>query len=191
MSDLLLVLNAGSSSIKFQLFGAEHGTKLERLLKGQLDGIGVRPRLTIAQPAEGPSERALEADEGADLTAAFETVDRWLARALRGRTLAAIGHRIVHGGAQFAAPVLIDEAVLDQLAALIPLAPLHQPNNLAPVRAARQRYPETPQVACFDTAFHRGHPEVADRFAIPDELYRSGIRRYGFTASPTPMWRNG
>jgi acetate kinase len=180
LSDLLLVLNAGSSSIKFQLFGAEHGTKLERLLKGQLDGIGVRPRLTIAQPAEGPSERALEADEGADLTAAFETVDRWLARALRGRTLAAIGHRIVHGGAQFAAPVLIDEAVLDQLAALIPLAPLHQPNNLAPVRAARQRYPETPQVACFDTAFHRGHPEVADRFAIPDELYRSGIRRYGF-----------
>jgi acetate kinase len=180
MSEPLLVLNAGSSSIKFQLFAAGQGTELQRLLKGQLDGIGVRPRLTVAQSPEGAFERALAPEEGADLAAAFATVDGWLAQTLGGRAPAAIGHRVVHGGADFAAPVLIDEAVLEQLERLIPLAPLHQPNNLAPVRAARERYPRTPQVACFDTAFHRGHPEVADRFALPDELYRAGIRRYGF-----------
>jgi acetate kinase len=178
MPDSLLVVNAGSSSIKFQLFAADG--ELRRLQKGQLDGIGVRPRLRIV-PSTGPEiDRALAPEEGADLASAFATVDAWLGRALGGNPPTAVGHRVVHGGAEFAAPVLVDDAVLAKLEALIPLAPLHQPNNLAPIREARRRYPNTPQVACFDTAFHRGHPEVSDRFAIPDELYRSGIRRYGF-----------
>ena len=178
MLDTLLVINAGSSSIKFQLFAA--GGDLRRLQKGQLDGICVRPRLRIV-PSAGPEiDRALAPEEGADLASAFATVDAWLGEALGGNPPTAIGHRVVHGGAEFAAPVVVDDAVLAKLEALIPLAPLHQPNNLAPIREARRRYPNTPQVACFDTAFHRDHPEVSDRFAIPDELYRSGIRRYGF-----------
>jgi acetate kinase len=91
-----------------------------------------------------------------------------------------IGHRVVHGGPDYSAPVLIDDAILDRLQELVPLAPLHQPNNLAPIREVRRRYPQIPQVACFDTAFHRNHPEVADRYAISDEFYRAGVRRYGF-----------
>jgi acetate kinase len=177
MPETLLVINAGSSSIKFQLFAAEPG--LRRLRKGQLDGIGVRPRLRIVGPDQ-EIDRTLAPQEGADLASAFATVDGWLTETLGGVAPAAIGHRVVHGGAEFAAPVPVDDAVLAKLEALIPLAPLHQPNNLAPIREARRRYPKTPQVACFDTAFHRGHPEVSDRFAIPEELYRAGIRRYGF-----------
>jgi acetate kinase len=177
MPATLLVLNAGSSSIKFQLFAAE--PELRRLHRGQLDGIGVKPRLRISSGSE-EIDRALPAEQGADLGSAFVTVERWLSRALGGVPTAAIGHRVVHGGAEFAAPVLIDDAVLAKLEALIPLAPLHQPNNLAPIFEVRRRYPGTPQVACFDTAFHRGHPDVSDRFAIPDALYRTGIRRYGF-----------
>ena len=92
----------------------------------------------------------------------------------------AVGHRVVHGGPDFAAPVLVDDDVLARLERLVPLAPLHQPNNLAPIRSIRARRPDLPQVACFDTAFHRGHPEVADRFAIPQSLYEEGVRRYGF-----------
>jgi acetate kinase len=93
---------------------------------------------------------------------------------------AAVGHRVVHGGPDHAAPALVDDALLDQLEALVPLAPLHQPNDLAPIRSIRARRPGLPQVACFDTAFHRGHPELADRYAIPDGLRRRGVRRYGF-----------
>jgi acetate kinase len=178
MPDTLLVINAGSSSIKFQLFAAERD--LRRLQRGQLDGIGIRPRLRVAAGPDQEIDRALAPEEGADLASAFATVDAWLGKAFGGVPPTAIGHRVVHGGAEFASPVLIDEKVLSRLEALIPLAPLHQPNNLAPIREARRRYAKTPQVACFDTAFHRGHPEVSDRFAIPDDLHRSGIRRYGF-----------
>ena len=117
--------------------------------------------------------------EAADLVAAQEVVGDWLMEHLGGPPLA-VGHRVVHGGPDFAAPVLIDDEVLARLEQLVPLAPLHQPNNLAPIRSIRTRRPELPQVACFDTAFHRSHPEVADRFAIPEALYQEGVRRYGF-----------
>jgi acetate kinase len=180
MPDLLLVLNAGSSSIKFQLFAAQGQGALTRLHKGQLEGIGVKPRLRVAGEGAVALDRPLPVQDAADLASAFATVDRWLSAALEGRPPAAIGHRVVHGGVEYSAPVLVTDEVLAKLEALVPLAPLHQPNNLTPIRAARRRYPQVPQVACFDTAFHRGHPDIADRFAIPDELHRAGIRRYGF-----------
>jgi len=96
-----------------------------------------------------------------------------------GRLPIAIGHRVVHGGPDFVEPTIINSAVIDRLQRLVPLAPLHQPNNLAPIRIVLERQPQLSQVACFDTSFHRGHPEVADRFAIPEDLYEAGVRRYG------------
>ena len=141
----VLVINAGSSSIKFQLFAT--GRELRRVQKGQLDGIGVRPRLRIAAGAAGAVDRALAPGEGADLASAVATVNKWLGKALGGAPPLAIGHRVVHGGTEFAAPVQVDEAVLAKLEALIPLAPLHQPNNLASIREARRHYPETPRLA--------------------------------------------
>jgi acetate kinase len=111
--------------------------------------------------------------------AAQEVVSAWLLERLGGPPRAA-GHHVVHGGPDFAAPVLVDDDMLAKLERLVPLAPLHQLNNLAPIRSICARRPDLPQVACFDTAFHRGHPEVADRFAIPEALYEEGVRRYGF-----------
>jgi acetate kinase len=177
----LLVVNAGSSSIKFQLFDVRPGDALRLALKGQMDGIGTRPRL-VASRADGSTmvDRAYELKEVGDVAAAFDRLDDWLIAQLGGARPVAIGHRVVHGGPDHAAPVVVDDAILRRLEALVPLAPLHQPNNLAPIRALRAKYPEVPQVACFDTAFHRGHPEIADRFAIPDVWYREGVRRYGF-----------
>ena len=181
MPDTILVLNAGSSSIKFQLFGAGEGGDPTRLLRGQIEGIGTaRPRLS-AKDAEGRQavDREIPPQEAADVGRAQEVLGGWLLEHL-GAPPVAVGHRVVHGGPDHAAPVLVDDALLDQLEALVPLAPLHQPNNLAPIRSIRARRPGLPQVACFDTAFHRGHPELADRYAIPEELYRAGVRRYGF-----------
>jgi acetate kinase len=181
MPDTILVLNAGSSSIKFQLFGVGEGDDLTRLLRGQIEGIGTaRPRLA-AKDAEGRQavDRQVAPQEAADVGRAQEVLGGWLLEHL-GAPPVAVGHRVVHGGPDHAAPVPVDDALLEQLEALVPLAPLHQPNNLAPIRSIRARRPGLPQVACFDTAFHRGHPELADRYAIPEELYRAGVRRYGF-----------
>ena len=180
MPDTLLVINAGSSSIKFQLFEVAGG-ELELEFRGQLEGIGTRPHLT----ANDSAGRKL-IDDAYDpalvqgVREALDQLDDWLLAQLKGQAPIAIGHRVVHGGPGFGAPVLVDDAILAELEALVPLAPLHQPNNLAPIREVRRRYPQMAQVACFDTAFHRNHPEVADRFAIPDEFYRAGVRRYGF-----------
>jgi acetate kinase len=178
----LLVVNAGSSSIKFQLFDVvQPGDRLRLTLKGQMDGVGTQPRL-VARGADGTTlvDRAYEPTEIGDIAAGFDRLDDWLIAQLGGARPLAIGHRVVHGGPDHAAPVAVDDATLRRLEALVPLTPLHQPNNLAPIRALRAKYPEVPQVACFDTAFHRGHPEVADRFAIPDCWYQEGVRRYGF-----------
>ncbi len=175
--DAILVINAGSSSLKFQLFAAGD---LARLVRGQIDGIAVRPRLRAADGAGAVLvERSFDPAEVADLPAAIAHTADWL-RTLRGLTLRAIGHRVVHGGPDFAHPVLIDEAVLDRLARYQTLAPLHQPNNLAPIRLAMAIDPGVPQVACFDTAFHRGHPPHTDCYALPRAFYDEGIRRYGF-----------
>jgi acetate kinase len=176
----ILVVNAGSSSLKFQLFEIEPESRVKRLLKGQLDGIGVRPRLR-ATKGDGAIaiDRMLSPEEVRDLPAAIQVTAEWL-RGTENVDLAAIGHRVVHGGPEYSEPVLVSPEVLDRLARYVPLAPLHQPNNLAPIRTILELRPELPQVACFDTAFHRGHGPLAYHFAIPEELYAEGVRRYGF-----------
>ncbi|MBI2255812.1 MAG: acetate/propionate family kinase [Proteobacteria bacterium] len=184
MHEIILALNAGSSSIKFQAF-AIAGDGLERRVSGLLEGIGNAARLVIRDGAG----RILRDDHlstaaAPSVEAAETVVGDWLlgdeAMQLIGGRIAAIGHRVVHGGADFSTAAKIDDEVLARITALTHLAPLHQPKNLAPILAWRQRRPELPQIACFDTAFHRGHSALADRFAIPDELYREGVRRYGF-----------
>ena len=181
MSDTILVINAGSSSIKFQLFAVAAEGPPDRQLKGQIDGIGTRPRLR-ATDAKGESvaEESWSGTDVADLPKAFERLIAFLRTHIGGKLPVAIGHRVVHGGPDYSEPIAVDAQILAKLERLSPLAPLHQPNNLAPIRIALERQPQMLQVACFDTAFHRGHPEVADRFAIPEELYVKGIRRYGF-----------
>jgi acetate kinase len=178
--DTILVLNAGSSSLKFEAFAVEGGGGLRSTLEGQLSGIGTRPRLKAGDAAGAVLvDRAFAAADVPDVAAAQDRIGAWLTAHLGGSPLA-VGHRIVHGGPEFTAPVLVDDAVLAKLDVLVPLAPLHQPANLAAIRSVRRRRPDLSQVACFDTAFHRGHPELADRFAIPEELHRAGVRRYGF-----------
>src|SRR5215470_12232367 len=166
--DTILVVNAGSSSVKFQVFGADGTRSLQRLIKGQMDGIGTRPRLR----ADGADNKRLidqsyTAEQVADVPAALMTAGTWL-RETQNLAPAAVGHRVVHGGPQYDRPVLIDSNVITQLERYVSLAPLHQPNNLAPIRALFARFPDLPQVACFDTAFHRDHSAVADHYAIPE-----------------------
>jgi acetate kinase len=177
--DALLVVNAGSSSLKFQLFAVEGGAPVRRY-RGQIDGIGVRPRLKVQDADGAPLEdRTFETAALADLPAAIAAMRAWFAT-LQGVRLVAIGHRVVHGGPDFARPVRIDETVIARLASYQDLAPLHQPNNLAPIRLVMEIDPGIPQVACFDTAFHRGHPDHADWYALPRALHAEGVRRYGF-----------
>ena len=169
----LLVLNAGSSTLKFSLFDAA-ATDTPRLsAHGVVDGIGLQPRLVVGDAAPQPAAAASHAD-------AFTVVARWLHEHLRGAPPIAVGHRVVHGGTRFAGPVAIDDAVLGELEALTPLAPLHQPQALAAIRGVRDQWPAVRQVACFDTAFHRGRPEVVEAFALPRALFEGGVRRYGF-----------
>ena len=156
MTGRLLTLNAGSSSIKFALFDPAVSLHTPQQA-GQVDGIGTR---------SGPADHA---------QALRQVMER-----IGNTPITAVGHRIVHGGTQFDQPRLIDDAVLQGIEGLTSLAPLHQPHNLAGVRAAQAAFPNVPQVACFDTAFHRTMPEVHQRFALPDELFQRGIRRYGF-----------
>jgi len=181
MRKTVLVINAGSSSIKFQLFDVTDDGVLARRIKGQIEGIGARPRL-LAKDAAGEvlaDDTWSIADVGS-VPKALEKVVGFLRDHIGGNLPAAVGHRVVHGGPEYNAPVIITDAALKRLKRLAPLAPLHQLNNLAPISAIRSRHPRLLQVACFDTAFHRGHPEVADRFAIPEQLFSEGVRRYGF-----------
>ncbi|WEX90506.1 acetate kinase [Sinorhizobium garamanticum] len=177
--DALLVVNAGSSSLKFQVFGIA-GMDLTRQIRGKIDGIGTRPRLQ-ATAADNSQliDQTYDAKAVHDLPAAITEARRWLLT-LEGFELRAVGHRVVHGGPDYARPVLIDAAVLDRLASYQDLAPLHQPNNLAPIRLAMEINPDVPQVACFDTAFHRGHAKHTDCYALPQSFYDEGVRRYGF-----------
>lgn len=181
MSDTILVLNAGSSSIKFQLFAIGRSRSLDRLLKGQIEGIGVKPRL-LAKGREGEPlvDESWSGDDVANVPDALQKVVHFLRGQSGGQLPVAIGHRVVHGGVHYSQPTVVTSELISELAKLVPLAPLHQPNNLAPIRAIHERFPQLVQVACFDTAFHRGHPELADRYAIPEPLYEEGVRRYGF-----------
>jgi acetate kinase len=176
----ILVLNAGSSSIKF-LFFAEEGGKLAPQFRGQIEGIHTAPRL-VARDPKGTVLAEKSWGEGAALghEGAIASVAEFVRGHAEGFDLEAVGHRVVHGGTKYAAPVRLDRGVLSELEKLIPLAPLHQPHNLAPIGLLFERRPDVPQVACFDTAFHSTNAEVVQRFAIPSELHDAGVRRYGF-----------
>jgi len=175
MTRAVLTLNAGSSSLKFALF-PETGD--QPLATGLADKIGPEGTLKL----KGADGRAIQPVEG-DLSShagAIQTVIDSLRRAHNSLQVLSVGHRVVHGGDAFAAPVTVDDAVLAHLSTLAPFAPLHQPHNLSGVHAARVAFPGVPQVACFDTAYHRNHPWVNDAFALPRSLYDEGVRRYGF-----------
>jgi len=178
--DTILVVNAGSSSVKFQIFEHANSDDPQRLIKGQVDGIGTRPRLR-AESRDGKPliDKTYAPQDVADGAAAIAAAGDWL-RETQKVKLVAVGHRVVHGGPRYDRPVLINKEVLTQLEQFSSLAPLHQPNNLAPIRMLMTRRPEVVQVACFDTAFHRTHAAVADHYAIPEQFYREGVRRYGF-----------
>ena len=178
MSDhRLCVLNAGSSSLKFAVYDVVDGA-LSRSQSGEVERIGGAGRLRITA-ADGRAERdqvVTTKDHAAALTILAELPDGPLDK----QTLIGFGHRVVHGGPDMDAPVLVDATALARIEALEPLAPLHNPPAVAVLKALAEQCPGLPHVACFDTAFHRSHPAVADRFAIPDALYREGVRRYGF-----------
>ena len=172
----ILILNVGSSSVKFAVFDA---ASLHELAYGSIEGLGALPHVS----ARGDAIAAVDLDLPggvADQAAAVGLVLELLTSRLPHLDVAAVAHRIVHGGVEFAAPVVLDDAILARLAALVPLAPLHQPHNLAGVAAARLAFPGAVQIACFDTAFHRRHPWVAETFALPPRFYDEGVRRYGF-----------
>jgi acetate kinase len=181
VAEAVLVVNAGSSSLKFSVYRVEGAGGIAETARGLLDGIGVRPHFRAGNTAgDRQEDRPLTAGEAGDHRGAIAIVARWLQGQLDNATPIAVGHRVVHGGVAHAQPVLIDDAVMTALEALVPLAPLHQPHNLAAIRAVADVFPGLPQVACFDTAFHRGHPQVADLFALPWDFYEAGVRRYGF-----------
>ena len=178
--DTILVVNAGSSSVKFQVFETDGKSGLKRLIKGQMDGIGVRPKLrATASDGKLLIDETYAPERMSDVTTALGVGATWLRETQKLEPIA-VGHRVVHGGPRFDRPVIIDKDVIAQLERYVSLAPLHQPNNLAPIRSIFARSPELPQVACFDTAFHRGHDALADHYALPVSLYDEGVRRYGF-----------
>ncbi|MEO9527195.1 acetate/propionate family kinase [Roseibium sp.] len=173
---VILVLNSGSSSIKFTLYTGERVQ-----LEGQISGLGATPHLSLrSQVSQTRIDRSLSPAEGSSHAAALAALLPMLEGELGGRKVDAVGHRVVHGGVTHAAPVRITDGIMADLRALEPLAPLHQPHNLAGIEAARAAFPDALQTACFDTAFHRNHPWVNDTFALPRPLYDEGVRRYGF-----------
>ena len=181
MTDTVLCINAGSSSLKFKLFEALADGGLSVSIEGQLDGIGVKPHLKAADGAARPlADRQLSPAQAPDTGAAVPMLLQWLRDQLNGVVPVVIGHRVVFGGTRYAAPVRIDDAVLAELRALVPMMPLHLPPELAPIEAIRAHLPDLPQVAVFDTGFHRGHDEVVERLPLPDTYYREGLRRYGY-----------
>ncbi|HXK12060.1 MAG TPA: acetate/propionate family kinase [Vicinamibacteria bacterium] len=180
MDDYALVLNAGSSSLKFCVFARAPEAAWRLEARGQIEGIGTGPRLSAKDGAG-----AKLADEGLEGTvrdgrSALEALAGWLRSRYDRARLLGVGHRVVHGGARFAGPAVVTPTVLEELRALVPLAPLHQPHNLAAIEAVLDGLPGVPQVACFDTSFHRGQPAVAELVPLPADLRRSGLQRYGF-----------
>ena len=177
----ILTINAGSSSIKFALFELNGGLQQKPTVSGQIDGIGASARLIAKDPA-GKHEVALDltGSQEAQHQASLNFLLNWLRETQKDWNLAAVGHRVVHGGELFSAPIAVDRDIVKKLEQFITLAPLHQPHNLNGIRAIANILPDVPQVACFDTAFHRTNPPVAQAFALPRTLSAEGIKRYGF-----------
>jgi acetate kinase len=176
MSGCIVVINAGSSSVKFAIYEGDTDIRF----RGQVQGIGIAPHLGIVD-AEGTliAEDNWAADGFGHEEATRQLLRRGVAL-IKGDPIIGVGHRVVHGGTHYAAPIRVDNAVLASLSELIPLAPLHQPHNLTPIRTILEVAPTVPQIACFDTAFHRTQPRVAQSFALPKHLTEQGVRRYGF-----------
>jgi acetate kinase len=174
--ELALVLNAGSSSLKFCLYRGRENWRVEA--RGQIEGIGTSPRLKIK---DGAGQSLAQHDVAAgDGHAAVKVLADWLRSQFGGARVLGVGHRVVHGGPRFAGPALVSAEVLAELRELVPLAPLHQPYNLAAIEAVVERLPGVPQVACFDTSFHRNQPAVAQLIPLPSEIRARGVERYGF-----------
>jgi acetate kinase len=180
MKENILVLNAGSSSLKFCVFEHDARSPWQLGVRGQISGIGTSPRF-VAKDSRGNNiaEQVLDNDVKDGSTAIGALTD-WFRQAYRGVHVTAVGHRVVHGGAKYSAPTLVDPKVFADLTDLIPIAPLHQPHNLEAIEAVSDRMPDTPQVACFDTAFHRGRSEVATLLPLPKEIRGHNVQRYGF-----------
>jgi len=180
MDDVILVLNSGSSSIKFSVF-VERADQVELKFRGQVEGLYASPRFT-ARDSAGVEISAHNWGDGVRLghEGAVAYLTEFLSAQREDNRLVAVGHRVVHGGHEFSFPTLVSPQVLAKLEKLIPLAPLHQPHNLVPIRLLNQRRPELPQVACFDTAFHCSQEEIAQAFALPASITDRGVRRYGF-----------
>jgi acetate kinase len=183
LTDAVLVLNAGSSSCKFSVFEMMTDGSLSPSANGEVDGLGASSggpaRIEVS---DGKGRKLTEKTiSGKDHTHALAAIHEWFAAHIGSEAgFAAVGHRVVHGGMVYSRPVLIDDAILRGLDQLVPLAPLHQPHNIAAIRAMRKIAPHVPQVACFDTAFHHGEPPLARQFALPRDLTAKGVRRYGF-----------
>jgi acetate kinase len=182
MADLILVLNAGSSSLKFRGYAVDgDGGDPRLLVRGQIEGLYTEPHFTVSNAAgDHRDENRWPPGTALGHDGAVGYIGDFLRSHREGHRLVAAGHRVVHGGVRFTAPTLVTPEVIEQLAALVPLAPLHQPHNLAPIRALAALRPDLPQVACFDTAFHHTAPEVAQAFALPHDISARGVRRYGF-----------
>lgn len=178
MDEYALVLNAGSSSLKFCVFQRPAGKAWRLEARGQIEGIGTSPRLSVKN-ADG--NMLVNQDVAVrDGRGAIDALAVWLRSKYGGSRVVAVGHRVVHGGTRFTGPTVVNPEVLAELRNLIPLAPLHQPHNLAAIEAVYERLPDVPQVACFDTSFHRGQPPVAELIPLPHDLRQSGLQRYGF-----------
>ena len=180
MNDYALVLNSGSSSLKFCVFESAGDKKWEIGARGQIEGIGTSPRLSVKDPnGVSLADEALDAGVK-DGHAAIDALTTWLKSKLGGARILGVGHRVVHGGGKYTKPVVLTRRILADLTELIPLAPLHQPYNLAAIEAIFDHTPEVPQVACFDTSFHSGHSQVASLVPLPKNICSSGLQRYGF-----------
>ena len=178
MSGSIAVINAGSSSIKFALYDAERAQDL--LYRGQIEQIGVSPSLHVTN-AKGESVSRLRwTPDGFDHRVATQEILKAAVELLKGERVAAVGHRVVHGGTNYAAPIRVNGEVMAALTKLTPLAPLHQPHNLSAIVAIAEAAPKLPQVACFDTAFHRSQPNLAQLYGLPRKFTEAGVRRYGF-----------
>jgi acetate kinase len=175
----ILVLNAGSSSIKLSVF-AVRGRELELEVRGEVEGLYTAPRFVAQDPADRVVAQRAWPGEKLGHDGAVEFLRDFLKRQLADHRLVGIGHRVVHGGLEYTAPVRVEAETLKALERFIPLAPLHQRHNLSLIALFLEREPELPQVACFDTSFHRTNPDVAQRFALPTELHDAGVQRYGF-----------
>ena len=180
MDEYAVVINAGSSSLKFCVFRRADGRPWLIETRGQIEGIGTAPRFT-AKDGEGKGvlDRQLDSSVN-DGRKALGAVADWLGERYGGSPVRGVGHRIVHGGAKYTGPTIVTPEILADLRALIPLAPLHQPYNLQAIEAVAERLPTVPQVACFDTSFHRGQPAVAELVPLPKDIRDTGVQRYGF-----------